>query len=58
MEYTYWNNREKWNGEQIITVLAETLTEADIKFQKTTNIDPLTHPYIGVTIHKGCHNGE
>ena len=48
--YTYWDNSARWHGGILLLVQADSLSDADNKFQATLGYDPSKKSTVGVTI--------
>jgi len=40
MTYEYWSNKDSWHGELLFVCVADTITEADAKFEAATGQNP------------------
>lgn len=58
MFYTYFDNAKGWHGAILLLVSADSISEADVKFENTLGYDPSKKSTVGVTITKHPNVGD
>ncbi len=51
-KFTYWKNKSIWHEAELLTVIADNISEADKEFKQKTNIDPMKTPWVGTTVEE------